>query len=90
MSETTSEAVDHTEVEYPDGDCAEVFDLVARKGPISYKAVMDQIYALSGDEVFDHLQSLQNDGYVDCREGDLHEDGTTRDLWYVDTENVDE
>jgi transcription initiation factor IIE alpha subunit len=75
--------IDHTELEYPDGDRAEVFDIVARKGPISHDSLMDQIYAMSSDEVFNHLRSLRDDGYVDSRDGDLSKDGTTRDLWYV-------
>lgn len=85
VSEKSTGDIDHTELEYPDGDRAEVFDLVARKGPISYDGLMDQIHAMTGDDVFGHLQSLREDGYIGRREGDLSEDGTTRDLWYVET-----
>jgi len=84
-SAVSSSDVDRSELEYPDGDRAEVFDLVVRKGPISYDGLMDQINTMSADKVFTHLDSLREDGYVDSREGDIHEDGTTRDLWYVDT-----
>jgi len=77
--------IDHTQLKYPDGDRAEVFDVLAHEGAISYRKLMAQIYSMSGDEVADHLESLREDGYVDQREGDYSEDGTTRDLWYIDT-----
>ena len=77
--------IDPTELEYPDGDRAEVFDLLVHQGAISYRKLMEQIHSMSGDEVGGHLQSLQADGYIDRRDGDYSEDGTTQDLWYIDT-----
>lgn len=81
MTEHTN---DIQEVEYPeDTDEGEVFDLVVRKGPISFDALMDQIWTYSRDETFEYLTALKRKGYVERREGDLEEDGTSRDLWYV-------
>lgn len=78
------------DVEYPDGDEGEVFDLVVRKAPISFDGLMDQIATFSADEVYEHLETLRDAGYVDRREGDLGKDGTTRDLWYVDQSSANE
>ena len=64
-------------------DAGETFDLVVRKGPISLDGLMDQIHSYSQDEVFGHLDALVDADYLTRREGDLHEDGTTADVYEV-------
>jgi hypothetical protein len=71
-------------------DAGETFDLVVRKGPISYDGLMDQIHAYSGDKVFGHLSALEEYDYVTRREGDIHEDGTTRDLYEVHPSRIND
>lgn len=80
---------DVVEVEYPEytDDAGEVFDLVVRKGPISLDGIMDQTPMYSRNQVYDWLQRLKNDGFVDSVEGDLHEHGTTATVWYVPKED---
>jgi len=87
---------DITEVEYPERselpsnvprDVGEVFDIVVRKGPISHdKMMQNQIYSMASDDVYRALKGLQEAGFVDNFDGDIHEHGTTRKLWYVPVE----
>lgn len=83
-------------VEYPPDsnnlphDAGETFDLVVRKGPISLRGLMDQIYSYSEDEVYGHLSALVDRDYLTRRKGDLEEDGTTATLYEVHEKRVQE
>jgi len=82
------------DVEYPPDrndlprDAGETFDLVVRNSPISHSRLMDQIYSYSSDEVFTHLRELAEADYLTRREGDLEQDGTTRDVYEVHEQRV--
>jgi hypothetical protein len=82
-------------VEYPSRgkgphDVGETFDMVVRKGPISMRQMMDQIFAYSHDDVVGHLEWLETHEFVTRREGDLDEDGTTEDLYEVHEKRIKE
>lgn len=72
--------------EQPTLDEKQVLDVVQRKGPNDLDHLMAHLSHLPRSEVFRRLTSLKSKGYVGQREGDLFEDGTSSDIWYVDTE----
>lgn len=71
----------------PSGDKGEVFDLVERKGPITFDDLMKQIGAYSRDKVITHLEELESEGYVTEEEVELEwgGDSYTQLMWSVDT-----
>ena len=77
---------DITDVEYPDnapGDYGEVFDYVVRKGPISHDKICDNTPFMSPNDIHDALTWLMEHDHLDRFQGDIHEHGTTRKLYYV-------
>lgn len=62
-------------------DTGEIFDLVSRKGPLSLRALMDQISAYSEDSIVLALEELVENGQVEQRAGNLETDGTTADVY---------
>lgn len=69
-------------------DVGETFDLVIRNGPISLKGLMDQTHSYSEDEVYGHLEWLVTHEFVTRREGDLEQDGTSRDVYEVNEKRI--
>lgn len=75
-----------SDTEPPKGWEKELLDFVRENGPITFdghEGLMDQIHSISRDEAYSHLLALSEKGLVEARPGDIHEDGTTRDLWYA-------
>jgi hypothetical protein len=77
---------DNTVVDYPEnppGDYGEVFDYVVRKGPISHDDICDATPFMSPSEIFSALEWCEDNGHIESMEGDLHEHGTTKTVYYV-------
>jgi Fe2+ or Zn2+ uptake regulation protein len=67
-----------------EADRGEVFDLVERKGPISFEKLMqNHISSYSRDGVYSALLYLEEQGNIERIDGTLDEHGTTRELWDV-------
>jgi transcription initiation factor IIE alpha subunit len=71
--------------EWPSGCDGGVLDYVNRKGPITTNRIVEECGIWSPDEVHTSLKSLENDGFIESREGSLTEHGTTRRVWYIET-----
>jgi hypothetical protein len=82
---TNDHTNDITAVEHPDapGDYGEIFDYVLRKGPISHDGICNDIHSMAPDAIHDALTWCEENDHIESVEGDIHEHGTTRRVYYV-------